>query len=183
MNVPRSVICASALVAFALCGCDDGPGAAQRLGVTSGFFTRLAPTDVYCELSDIGATAMQLSMTFGPDKKVVTVGFAPTTHKRERVQAAATLQYQAGESVGGAVEFERQSAILDPRLSESSKERSRELRTSLYFPLFVHRLVIEPATLCSDLDPGDCLEVAPSTMEDGRFWCKVSVTSPPEFSD
>lgn len=179
----RGALCCALLFA----GCfDDTPGAAQSLGTTSGFFARLTPGDVYCELSDIGATMMQLSITFGPDKKVATVSFAPTTHKAERIQAAATLQYQTGQETFGALEFERQAERLDPRLSESSQASALEQRTSLYFPLHVHRLTIDPAKLCDTTQSGspldDCLTVEASTLEGGRFWCHVSPTSPPELS-
>lgn len=171
------------LCALVLAACDDGPRVAQQFGATTGFFSTIVPSDVYCELSDIGATAMQLSITFGEDKKVVTVEFAPTKHKGERVQTASTLQYQAGDSIGGAIEYQRSSAILDPRLSDSLKESALQQRTDLYFPIVVHRLVSEPAKLCSLLDPSDCLDVPVSTLEDGRFWCHVAVTSPPELSE
>lgn len=174
-----------AALSFAAC-LDDSPGAAQSLGNATGFFTRLTPGDVYCELSDIGATQMQLSMTFGPDKKVATVGFAPTTRKAERVQTSATFQYQTGESTSGAIEYQRREERLDPRLSESSIESSLALRTSLYFPLTVQRLVVDPAMLCDTTMNGarldDCLTVPESTLEDARLWCHVSPTSPVEFS-
>lgn len=185
MNAATKLALACAPLFFAGC-LDDSPTAAQQLGTTSGFFTRLTPGDVYCELTDIGATSMQLSITFGPEKRVASVWFPPTTHKGERLQANATFQYQTGQETLAALEFERQAERVDPRLSESSIASAIEQRTSLYFPLHVHRLVVEPATLCDTTQSGapidDCLTVEPSSLEGARFWCHVSPTSPPELS-
>lgn len=173
-----------------LAGCADSASGAienQQLGRVTGFFTQVTPDNVLCQLSTIGVHDLRLVMPFGPDKKVASVILSPLDRKAERVQMLAELAYQTGESTTGAAEVERFAAIVDPRLGEESKQSALLQRTSLYFPLHVHRLRIEAARLCdTDISGGrtsDCLDVPESTMEGARFWCDVGPTTDPRFSE
>lgn len=180
----------SFLLLSLLAGCADSASGAienQQLGRVTGFFTQVTPDNVLCDLSTIGADDLRLVMAFGPDKKVASVVLTPLEHGGERVQMLAGFAYQTGEGTTGAAELERFAAIVDPRLGEESRASALLQRTSLYFPLHVHRLRVEPARLCatdiSSVRTSDCLDVPESTMEGARFWCHVGPTSDPRFSE
>jgi hypothetical protein len=177
-----------------LLGCADAASGAlenQSLGRITGFFTRLTPDQVLCNLSDVGATQLRLTMPFSingeGDKKVATFELPPLEPKQERVHVLGSFQYQTGEFTTGAAELERFAAIVDPRLSEESKTSNRELRTSLWFPLHLHRARVEGATLCdttlSGAKTSDCLTVPDSTIEGARFWCSIGPSTPPKYSE
>lgn len=180
----------SVLFVVAASGCSDaasGPLENQTLGRTSGFFTQLTPDGVGCALSGIGVLDVRLSMTFGEDKRVATVVLPPLERSGLRVQQRVTLQYLTGESTPGAAEVERGVALVDPRLGEASRQSALEQRTSLYYPFFVHHLLIDAARLCDTTATGapttDCLDVPVSTMDDARFWCNVAPNTPPQYSE
>jgi hypothetical protein len=184
-----------ALLALLLVACSDPQGGAmqnQSLGLATGWFAQLQPDNVLCSLMGIGEPTMDLTFYLGPDvdKDVSTVRFLPFVEKGQRVQQGTSLQYGIGDTVPGAIEVERGAAIVDPRFTDEALATALATHTSFYFPLTVHRLRVEPGTICfvdpvtGFRDTTDCIDVpAGSGLEGAHYWCSVSVTVDGKWSE
>lgn len=178
-------------LAVVLSGCEVKHTALENqfTGVTTGFFSLIEAHSMTCGMLAIGGDSMDLTFIH-PDtsKDILQIPLTPLRAADQHFQFATGLRYGFGDSARAAIDIERGHELVDPELEGDVAKQAKELRTSMYFPLYVHKLVVEPRQLCN-ADPvtneridTDCLDIPASSIEEARLWCSIGADVNPEFT-
>lgn len=173
-------------------GCEPKPGALnnQTLGLTTGLFSEIPSANAFCNMLNIQGVSMDILFILKDENKdTLNLALMPLGVADVHAQFQTSFRYGAvGEAAAARVDIERGHELVNPELEGDVAKQAAELRTNLYFPLYVHTVKVEAAHLCNadavsgDLDRTDCVDVPESSISDSRLWCSIGANVGPEWT-